>query len=453
MSVRDDIINKLLEIEIDIKKNAEWNEKYVSITDYEDLVVDNIWTGAFQRAISENNYIYIPERNEKYYIDNTIIIPSDRHIYADRDAVICQAENTKVVMIRNENTVDGTHTMPKDLKRDCNISINGGRWEESYRKRLGYGKSGMYDETRSYYGVSTCMLFNNLNGLCLQNMTFAHTAGFSVQVGEANGGVFENIHFDDCYADGLHINGNTENIVIRNIDGNVGDDLVALNMYDWQDSSVNFGPMKNVFCDGLTLDREGRYKALRIQPGYYYFDDGSSVDCSAENIVIRNVKGIRTFKMYYQTPPYEIGEQPEKGAVGSGNNIFFENIDVDLSAPIDLLDEYVNSDTVRGAFAAFELGANIKNLYLSDINLTLYKDKYPMSYFLCIGPKSSREGKREIFDPYLSSHIDNIYLSDITINGENIKDISRYIKTIEFDNINSDNHSTAKGSYGNIEEV
>ena len=61
----------------------------------------------------------------------------------------------------------------------------------------------------------------------------------------------------------------------------------------------------------------------------YFFDGGSQVDCSAENLIIRDVKGINTFKCYFQTPAYVIGTEPEKGGVGSGNNIFFENINHD----------------------------------------------------------------------------------------------------------------------------
>lgn len=37
------------------------------------------------------------------------------------------------------------------------------------------------------------MLFNNIDNLLMQNMTFAHTAGFSVQTGEINGHEIENI--------------------------------------------------------------------------------------------------------------------------------------------------------------------------------------------------------------------------------------------------------------------
>ena len=455
MNIKENILNELKKVETRIKANAYSQENFVSISDYKNLTEKSsngeiIWTEALRKALIENENIFIPKADIPYYIDSTVIIPSNRTIKAEDGAVICQTEGTRVLMFRNEHTVDGTHLMPKAQKRDCNITILGGRWEESYRERLGYGESGMYDEERSYYGVSAAMLFNNIENLYISDAVFAHTAGFAVQIGEIDGAVFENIRFDECYADGLHLNGNTENIVIRNISGMVGDDLVALNMYDWQHSSVNFGPMKNVLCETLRPSENSPYKAMRIQPGMYYFDDSTDVDCSAENLIIKDVKGINTYKMYFQTPAYKLGEEPEKGAVGSGDNIFFEDIEVDLKQPMDYMPVYINSDPIRGNFGAFELGANIKNLYFENVRAKLYRDKYPMSGLLSVGPKSAPLGSdSEIFDPYLSSKIENLHYKDIYINSQKIDDIKPYVRISAFNDINKDGRSTAKGEVEN----
>ena len=443
-------------MEDNLKSTFESRKNYKNITEYIHLTKTDecgkvIWSEAFQAALNENEAVFIPESTTAYYIDRTIVIPSNRTIKADKNAVICQTENIKVLMFRNEHNVDGTHFMPKGTKKDCNITIIGGRWEESYRQRLGYGSSGMYDEERSFFGVSACMLFNNIENLYLSDMVFAHTAGFAVQIGEVDNAVFENISFDDCYADGLHLNGNTENIVIRNISGMVGDDLVALNMYDWQHSSVNFGPMKNVLCEKLRPSENSPYKAMRIQPGMYYFDDGTDVDCSVNNLIVRDVKEINTFKMYFQTPAYKIGESPEKGDVGSGDNIFFEDIEIDLKQPMDYMPVYIESDPVKGNFGAFEIGANIGNIYFESVNAKIYNDKYPLSGLISVGPKSAPLGDdKEIFDPYLSSSVKNIHYKNIVINNKKIDDLKPFIRTSNFVDINKDGHSTAKGEVKNI---
>lgn len=430
------------------------------LTDYAYLTCTcdkgTIWTKALQTALQEHQCIIIPPSAEIYWIDDTVTIPAGRHIEAE-GAVIRLTPGCEVLMLRNEHTKDGTHAPIDTTDRDSNISIHGGRWEESQTRRGGYGKCSRYthfgednDRTRPFFGVSTCMLFNNLTGLTLTDMTFANTAGFAVQTGDLTNGVFENIRFVSCFADGLHLNGRSENLYIHNISGEVGDDLVALNMYDWQNSSVNFGPTRNVLCDGLDLAPSSPYKALRIEPGIYTYDDGSTVDCGLFDAIIKNVTGIATFKMYFQTPSYVIGTAPERGGVGSSDNLFFENITVDLTGPIDAFAEYMNSDPVKGTFAAFELGSHIGYVSFENIDLTLYRDRFPLSCLACIGPKSVRAGDREVFDPYLTSHVGTVVLKNIRVNGEQIQADNSLIRTISFDDINADGNSTGCGTVQEI---
>lgn len=265
-------------------------------------------------------------------------------------------------------------------------------------------------------------------------------------MGDADNVTVEGISFDECYADGLHINGNIENILIRNIKGHVEDDLVALNMYDWQDSSVNFGPLKTALVENLrVLSDDNGYEGMRIQSGIYYYQDSSSVDCSISDAIFKDIKGVRTFKMYLQTPPYDVVAPPEVGNVGSCDNLFFEDIEMDLNAPIDPFEAYLTSDSIKGSFAAFEIGANIHHISFSNISLTLHRETYPMSFFLCVGPKSVRIDGREIFDPFIRCQIDHITLHNIRINGRLIKEFQDYIHEIIFDDIYGDGIATGRG--------
>lgn len=405
-----------------------------------------VWTRALEQALAEHEWIDIPAAAQPYYIDASVSMPSNRHIEAEAGAVIRLLDGVTVLLLRNEHTQDGTHAPIPDAGADEHISIRGGRWEEYHDRRAGYGRSGKYDAERSFFGVSTCMLFNHLRHLTLQDMTFAHTAGFAVQAGDVRDALFENIAFDTCYADGLHINGNCENVWVRNISGEVGDDLVALNMYDWQNSSVNFGPMHTVMCEDLISAPSSRYKSLRIEPGVYAYDDGTSVDCSLTDAIIRRVQGIYTFKMYYQTPRYEIGTQPEPGRVGSCSHIYYEDIDIDLAAPIDRFPAYLEGDPVRGAFGAFELGANIDFISFENIRLTLHRDIFPRSYPIVVGPKSVREAQYEIFDPYISNHVGEIALQNVSVNGKPVENAADFVHVTRFEDVNGDGHSTAQGS-------
>lgn len=421
------------------------------LTDYSELVrTENgleIWSDALQRALDEHEIVVVPAREKPYYIDRQIVIGSNRRIEA-KGATIIQTPGCELLMLRNASTANGTHAPINGTAKDCNISIVGGRFEESRRSRAGYGSSGKYDAKRSFYGVSTLFFFNNMENLTLEGVTFAHTGGFAVQIGDISDAVFERIRFEECYADGIHVNGNTKNLLCRDIKGQVGDDLVALNAYDWQNSSVDFGPISTLLCEELELSTDSRYKAMRIEPGRYYYDDGSEVNCSICDAIIRNVRGIKTFKLYYQTPRYELGSAPERGGVGSADNIFFEDIAVDLDEPIDKFPEYMNSDPIRGSFAAFELGADIGQITLDSIDFRTDVSKFPLARLVAVGPKSVVVGKSEVFDPYVSCRVEKLSLRDIRINGETAKGSEGCIfSEISFSDINNDGNSTGSGSF------
>ncbi len=450
-AIKSNIFKTVTAAHAENKEKISTLQDRVLLTDYSHLVYDapcgKVWTKALQTALYEHEIVEIPTGRKPYYIDDTVIIPSNRRIEAWR-AVLCLTPECRVLMFRNEHTKDGTFAPIDESEKDENISIFGGCFAESRKDRAGYGKSGRYSEKDDgFFGVSTCMLFNNIKNLTLENVTFRNTAGFALQAGDAKNIVFENIWFSDCFADGLHINGGCENVLARNIYGEVGDDIVALNAYDWQNSSVNFGAIRNVLCENLNLAPLSRYKALRFEAGTYTYADGTQVDCALQNIIVKNVIGIKTFKMYLQTPPYSIGGNRESGDVGTIDNFFFDDIKADLQGPIDSFPEYVRGDTVRGAFAAFEIGANVGTLCFENIDFIHHSEEFPLSYLVSIGPKSIVCGDKEVFDPYLSCHAKKLIFKNITLNGEKCKNIRSVLHETEFDNINGDGDSSGKGEF------
>lgn len=431
------------------RKRIEALQDGVSLLEYAGSVREEggrvIWTDALQKALDEHETVRIPALEQPYYIDRPILMRSNRHIEAESGARIRLLEGVNLLMLRNEHTLDGTRAPFGREGEDENISIRGGRWEEWRKERAGYGKSGLYDPERSFYGVSTCLLFNHLNRLTLSDMVFCGTAGFSVQVGNIRNAVFEHIRFEGCHADGLHINGNCENIWVRDVAGEVGDDLVALNMYDWQDSSVTFGPGKNILCEDIHAPSSGKYKSMRMEPGVYEYADGSRVDCALQDVIVRRVSGVYTYKMYFQTPRYKIGSEPEKGGVGSCGRLFFEDIDVDLLGPVDAMEEYLQGDSVRGAFGAFEIGANVEYISLENVRLTLHRDIFPRSYLLVVGPKSIRQGDWEIFDPDVRCRVKKVRLAGVQVNGQRVENAEDVVFVTRFDDINADGRSSGYG--------
>ena len=424
-----------------------------SILKYKDRVRrvkgTNVWTDAINRALKESRVVRIPKSEEPYYVDGSLVVPSNRKILAEGATVrlMCPCDT---VLMRNAGVADGTLRPVDRSKGDRNIFILRGRWEDWQASRAGYGKSGRFNEGvrekgKNFYGISTLLYFGNVTTLALRGVTIAHAGGFAIQCGDAEDVIIENVEFDGCYADGFHCNGNVRNVLVRNLSGDVGDDLVALNFYDWQESSVNFGPGDTVLCEKLRL-RSG-YPAIRLLAAVYRYADGTKVDCALRNVLMRDVRGINCFKMYLQTPSYLIGTEPEWGEVGSAENIWFENIEIDLDFPPDRFEPYLESDPLRGHFGAFEIGANVKGLHLVNVKANLHLKTYPLAHLICVGPKSTvlstkEGGFREVFDPWISCTATDIVLDDVTYVGEVPKEP---IHATVFSDINKDGRSTGCG--------
>lgn len=94
----------------------------------------NVWTAALQAAVRDHAVVRIPASDETYWIDATVVIPSNRRIEAS-GARISLLPGTCVLMLRNEHAPDGTLAPIRGVARDVNIAVVGGRWEDWMRRR------------------------------------------------------------------------------------------------------------------------------------------------------------------------------------------------------------------------------------------------------------------------------------------------------------------------------
>ena len=419
----------------------------VLLTEYTYLTVEcehgTVWTRAFQAALDEHEIVVIPSSEHIYWLDGTVRIPSNRRIEAV-GATIRLVPEFPYIMLCNEHIHDGTRVPIDTSDRDRNISIHGGSWEESCDAR---GKRRLNAEyKKAFKGVQTCMLFNNLDHLTVTDVTFAHANSFCVQIGDVCDGVFENFNFISCYADGLHVNGNCENLYVKNFRGHVGDDLVALNAYDWIGSSVNYGPAKNIYCENIISAPDSKAKMMRLQPGIFKFEDGTLIDCSLTNVFIKCARGIFEYKLYFQSPRYRLGDKPEGEGAGSADNIFFEDIAITAERPW-YPDE---DDEKRGHFGMFFSNSNVGYLSLKNIQYTADRNVSTKTHLIAIGPMSCLRDGKEVFDPYVSATLDTLALEDIFVNGERATDIDGLVKIIEFDDVNLDGFSSGKGNVNHV---
>jgi hypothetical protein len=419
--------------------DAVFLDAYVSLVT--EGIHGRVWTKALQRALDEHQVVIIPPSDEAYWIDSTVVIPSERRIEAT-GATVRLVPEYPFIMLRNEHCADGTFQPVDRGNRDRNICIHGGCWEECATE---HGERRYGESSLGFGGVQTCMLFNNVEGISVTELTFSHVMSFCMQIGDVSDGVFEDITFVSCYGDGLHINGRSENLSVRRLKGQVGDDMVALNMYDWLGSSVNYGYGRSIFIEDIHSYDDSGCKAMRLLSGRHPYADGSDVMCSIEDVYIRNVKGIFEYKLYLQTPPYVIGEKPEGLGMGIIDRVFFENIDVVCQrAP------YLNDSDDTGHFGMFFFNSAVGLVSLESIRFTLKDDENGLLHPIAVGPMSLRRGDVEVFDPYASGSIDTLVLNGVSVNGETVNDPDTIIKTVCFNDVNRDGNSSGRGSIKSI---
>lgn len=432
--------------------------KKVSVKDYEnyatEIINDNqkkiVWTKAIEKALIENDSVYFPAG--KYYVDNSIIVPSNRRIIASKKAEIFLVKDTKVLLFRNADVINGSfRTIKKDEPRSKNIFIKGGIWGEERTERLGYGKSGAFDENDSMHGVTTLMLFSGVDNLSLENMTFKNTAGFAVQIGRTENFVVKNLKFVNCFADGVHINGDVKNGVIYNVFGETEDDLVALNAYDWDNSTINNGPIENVSVSKVFSVGE-TFHTLRLQTGIMPKDKGG-MNCYMRSVYIKKVRGVDTFKMYLQTPSYV--DKPDGTLVGEMSDIVIEDVKLIKAVPSDNIFNYKEKDPLTGHFGVFEMGSNIKDVTLKNIDIKLNLTDYPeTAHVVMVGPKCCylKERNLELFDPYIISEVESIRYKNIKVNGKNV-DLKDYVKQISFDELYPSTNGFGNGKVKSITRI
>jgi len=327
----------------------------------ETIIKGEIWTQAIQKAIDENEYVYIPPLKQPLYLDGPLIIPSDRTLDVSEKTMIKLLPHANTCMIQNEKIYAG-HSEVFDYTKnpDKNIHITGGIWSACNNGQD--AGNGNYLGNIRYESVCNSglglIVFSNIQNFSIRNAVFTECTAFAVQISACSDFLIENIHFDVIYRDGIHMNGPARDGVIRNISGICGDDIVAYNAWDWHTSALTTCPIENVHTDGVFMTPGHMWSEIRILAGDMFVNDSFSYSCYVDNCSFTRIKGIHTVKMYDQanasaggkcfSPPGKIGK------------ILFQDIEAD----------YISSqDYYAEKHAVFEVCANCELLEFDQITV------------------------------------------------------------------------------------
>lgn len=348
----------------------EWEERWPdgaggmkSVT-----VRGELWSAALQAALDAHPKVLVPARVEPYYLDGPLVLCSGRTLLLEPEAQMRLRPGTNTCMVRNAHPVSGWGgALPTDLQPDSDITIQGGVWTDlatAPGESNGNGR-GAVDPQGSVPGAHGVIVLSNVARVVVRDLTIRQSRPFGVHLSNVRDFVVENVRFEDHRRDGVHVNGPAADGIVRGVSGVTGDDMVALNGWDWQYSTMTFGTIERVLVEDVTgrsLQTEASGPVpdgsaeIRLLPGHKRFEDGSRLACDLQDIVIRRVRAIRCFKMYDQ-PNLELGRDRDfSDPIGDMRRIFVRDV---VTVPLHeaLVQVHSNVDGLDIADVALEASA------------------------------------------------------------------------------------------------
>ncbi len=398
------------------KDLVEIRQISIQYSDHVENVAAEVWTKAIQKALDTEKVVYIPNIGHTIYLDAPLVLRSGYRIVADQDQMIGQVPDTNTCMVRNENIINGKDRAVMLDRPDCDISVEGGVWT-TFTTQMGIPNGnfrGHADKEQSMQGAFGFMLFSNVERLQIRNITIQDGMSYGFQISNCRDFLVEDICFVRHHKDGVHVNGPVQYGIIRNLRGkDMGDDMVALNAWDWCTSAVTFGTIEDVLVQNVKSNNN----EFRLLPGRKMFEDGSFVDCDLRRVVLENISGVYTYKLYCQPNIANAirGIHDTSGAVGNIKDVYFKNITFDAAQEAGF-----NELPVGGLF---EVCADCDGLYLEDITVeepfSSFQEK--QAALFKAGPLSATWKNDsddpakwgEVFDPDAICTVDNIHMKNI----------------------------------------
>ena len=377
-------------------------------------VSGRIWSDAIELCLLENGTAFIPDTASPVYIDRPIVLRGGNRLVVHPETEIrLHAGAAGTCMVRNSGIVF-SQARPVCLCEgaDAGILIEGGIWSDQGNE--GRGRGGAFDREGSMPGSHGAFLLHNVAGITVRNARFRDCSAFAIQLGNAADFLVENITFDET-ADGIHIEGPSARGIIRHISGKTNDDAVALNAWDWDNSSLTFGPITDMLIEDVQVRPGYTWSELRLLPGTKVFPTGETVDCDIRRCIWRNIRGVHTFKMYDQ-PNLDKPEEDFADPIGRMSDLFFTDIIADGISRSNYYDK--SSDAV------FDICADIDSISVRNVRLNYTPGAAGMArYLVSVGPKSltwprgktPADGWKEVFNPNANPVVRGLSVRDVRV--------------------------------------
>ena len=395
-------------------ESYEWH----GLEEFEDLVYEKdgyrVWGDAIQAALDRYRCVEIPG-GECMYLCKPIIMRSGYRLKLDPQQRIANIPRTPTCLIRNEHITNGADAPALHENYDEGFSVDGGIWDggltgpEGRKIRLA---TGMVPE---YKGALSVMIFVNAENFVIRNAEFENGGpSYAVQLSNVRRFHISALKFIGYGRDGVHINGPAAYGEVCRLHGeNMGDDMVALNAWDWDTSAITFGTIEKLYVH----DNKSTNNELRLLPGRKLYGD-TFVDCDIRDSILERLSGIYTFKLYCQPNIYNAiikGYHDVSGTVGNIRNVWFRDIRVEKNRSSGFNDLPVNG--------IFDVCADCSGLHFENIRVLSAREEVEKlgMKFMSVGPLSAvwTNGSDdpadwgEVFDPDAVCHVEDVYFKNI----------------------------------------
>lgn len=379
-----------------------------------------IWSDAIRRCLQLHKRVYIPYVAKPIYIDEPIVMRSHYSLKVHPATEIRLKPHTNTCMLRNESIVNGADGPPdRSAPPDTSIAVEGGIWSTlAVGKRGGNGNHrGRVDAEDSIPGNHGVFSFHHAERIAVRHVVMKDCAAFGIHLGNASVFLIDDIRFIRHRYDGVHLDGPLSYGIIRRISGQTGDDVVALNAWDWRLSAVTFGTIEKVLVEEVAGLAGDMWAEIRLLPGVKRFASGEETVCDVRGVILRHIRDIHTFKMYDQPNNDFDGSQDESPRIGHMDEIYFSDIGF---APFDRAVYYCDKD------AAIEVNADVQRMALNRIDCAgISRDSvhFGNSRLVAVGPMSATrttvrngvEVTRELFRPDVDCTVGQLDLRDVRL--------------------------------------
>jgi len=293
-----------------------------------------IVTTQIQSALNLTGHIYLPFSEEKYIIDDRLIIKSNTWLEVDPLSTIFEQSGNNTVLLRNENIDDSEFG-----RTDHDIIVTGGIWDANWAGNPGTNDFGPYlglrsDKIDPVRGARGNLGFFGVERLKVLNMTIVNPVTNGIQVFKSKDfevGFINYLRTENTVSDAVHVGGKTENFYIHDLTGKLGDDVVALIPWEWfvtaPGGGIGNGDVKKGIVENIHVEY-AKWGVIKFYTG---------TDCGVYDVSITNIKATSEYSGFAflsgSNEPDQYNPEHTTG-MGKAGNITLTNCSVNVLSSV-----------------------------------------------------------------------------------------------------------------------